>query len=128
MSELTQTTQRLILPIPPSVNASHRNVTVNKRVKTLKAKQYIEQAGWTAMAWRNQSGWQVPHPDTKVVMRVWIYWQNNRRRDADNIFKILQDSLTGILYWDDRTVLPRVMDYQIDKDNPRLEIELESMA
>jgi len=69
----------------------------------------------------------MPSKSTKVVMRVWIWWANKRRRDADNIFKILSDSLTGIAYVDDCMVLPRVMDFSVDTQNPRIEIELELM-
>ncbi|EJY56247.1 endodeoxyribonuclease RusA [Alicyclobacillus hesperidum URH17-3-68] len=38
------------------------------------------------------------------------------------------DALEGVLYVDDRWVLVREMDFEIDKANPRIEIELETMA
>lgn len=118
---------RLTLPLPPSVNHAYKNVSIQKRIKTDEANAYIAQAGWVAKAWMQQSGWTMPDKSTKVVMRVWIWWANNRRRDADNLFKILSDSLTGIAYIDDCMVLPQVIDFSVDKHNPRVEIELEEV-
>jgi crossover junction endodeoxyribonuclease RusA len=118
---------RLILPLPPSVNHAYKNVSIKKRIKTVEASAYISQTAWTARAWAQQTGWTMPSKDQKVIMRVWIWWANNRRRDSDNIFKILSDSLTGIVYPDDCMVLPRVMDFAVDKENPRIEVELEEV-
>jgi crossover junction endodeoxyribonuclease RusA len=42
-------------------------------------------------------------------------------RDHEN----LDDALKGILYEDDSMCLPQVMDFGVDKQNPRVEIELE---
>lgn len=56
-------------------------------------------------------------------MELRIFWKDGRRRDADNILKIIQDSFTGILYQDDYLVFPRVMDIQIDRENPRVEVK-----
>ena len=120
--------KRLVLPIPPSVNHSHRNIKQGKRlmrVKTEEAKQFLHDAHWLAFEWMQTTGWEVPEAGEKIILRYWVYWKNNQRRDTDNIAKLLQDSLTDVLYVDDRYVLPQAMDYSVDKQNPRLEIELE---
>lgn len=119
---------RLVVRIPPSVNHSHINVRVGRRLMRVRSeatKQYMTETGWLARKWMRESGWKVPGRDEKVVMRLWIFWPDRRRRDTDNTLKLLQDSLTGILWEDDRQVLPRVMDYEVDRENPRIEIELE---
>jgi len=57
-------------------------------------------------------------------MEFRIYWPDKRRRDADNVIKIVQDSFSGILYDDDKFVLPRIMDWDLDPAQPRVEIKL----
>lgn len=117
---------RLTLPIPPSVNASHRNVRINLRIKTDAAKLFLTEAGWLAKQWARQTEWHPPDAGVKVILRYWVYWPDRRKRDADNLCKMLMDSLSGILYLDDRYVLPQAMDYAVDKNCPRVEVELET--
>jgi crossover junction endodeoxyribonuclease RusA len=122
--------KRLVLPLPPSANHSHVQVRRGKRLMRIlspEARVYRNEAGWLAMKWRQEAGWKVPDKQTKVIMRVWFYWPDRRRRDQDNPLKQLQDSLTDVLWEDDRQVLPRVMDFDVDRVNPRVEIELEVM-
>ena len=121
---------RLILPIPPSVNHSHKNIRRGNRLMRIRSEetqQYMDDAKWMAIDWRNRVKWRKPDAKSKIILRIWIYWADLRRRDADNLGKVLLDSLTGVLYEDDRQVLPRVMDMNVDRRNPRVEIELEIM-
>jgi Holliday junction resolvase RusA-like endonuclease len=80
-----------------------------------------------AMTWANlqriRQHW-IPTEKQKVVMEVTIYWPDHRKRDCSNILKILEDSFTGILYDDDRWVLSRIMDFSVDKENPRCEVRI----
>ena len=69
--------------------------------------------------------WKETDENTYVVCEVDVYL-NKKRRDSDNIFKVLLDSINsvdGIIY-DDSMIIPRIRNVIIDKDNPRLEIEL----
>ncbi|GEO26249.1 hypothetical protein AAC03nite_20340 [Alicyclobacillus acidoterrestris] len=122
---------RLILPLPPSVNHAYRNFTTKrgerKRVPTANAVRFKRDAGWLAKAWAQRTGWSKTERQ-KVIMRYWVYWPDGRKRDVDNLLKFLEDSLVGILVDDDRYLLPRAMDYEVDKQNPRLEIEIEIMG
>lgn len=118
-------TARLVLPLPPSVNRSHRNVTVQKRIRTPETVAYMRDAGWLAKAWAQQTHWCIPPPQKKVVMRVWYWWPNARRQDTHNRIKVLADALEGVLYEDDRCVLVQEQDYAVDRERPRVEIELE---
>ena len=115
---------RLILPIPPSVNHAYRNVAVHRRIKTGKAKVYIAEAGWMAKTWARKVGWTPPPLPIPVVMSIWIYWPDKRRRDPDNLLKILLDSLAGVLYFDDKVVWPQVCGVSVDRQRPRLEVEI----
>lgn len=123
---------RLILPLPPSVNHAYRNFTTPQkrrmRVLTSKAKAFKEEAEWRTKAWMQKTGWIMPNSGKKVIVRIWVFWKSNQRRDTDNIMKLLLDSMKEIAFWDDRMVLPRVMDFAVDKGNPRIEVELEEVG
>ena len=69
----------------------------------------------------------MPNHGKKVIVRIWVFWKSNQRRDTDNIMKLLLDAMKEIAFWDDRMALPQVMDFAVDKENPRIEVELEEM-
>lgn len=67
----------------------------------------------------------------KYPLTLKITWyEQNRRRDIDNITfatKFIQDALVkaGILENDSQNYVNRIIhDVQVDKDNPRIEVEL----
>lgn len=51
---------------------------------------------------------------------------NKKRRDSDNLFKVLLDSINAVdgMIYDDSLIIPKIRNVIIDKDNPRLEVEL----
>lgn len=119
---------RLVLPLPPSLNHAYRNFVKDgrrMRVTTSAAERFKRDAGWLAKAWCQSVRWTVPEPGTKIVMRLWYYWPDRRRMDTHNREKVLLDALEGVLYQDDRWVLVQEQDFAVDRDNPRVEIELE---
>lgn len=124
--------RRLILSIPPSVNDAYRNYTTptgrRMRVLTNKAVSFKDEAGWKTKAWMSQTGWEMPNHGRKVIVRIWVYWKSNQRRDTDNLMKLTLDSLKEIAFWDDSMCLPQVIDFDVDKQNPRVEIELEEVT
>lgn len=109
---------RLILPVPPSVNHCYGRTKFGV-YKTAEAKAWQQEAGYRAKAW-----WKSQPIDTKLVLNIWVWWPNKRRRDLDNICKLALDALTGIVWTDDHLVLPRFQDYAVDKENPRIELEV----
>ena len=122
---------RLVLPIPPSKNRSHRQTDedgVLRRRKTAETKRFVHDAGWLCLKWMRESGWRKPAPGNKVILRYWCYWPDERVRDAGNVVDALLDALNGIAYEDDRYALPQAMDYAIDRRSPRIEIEFERVA
>ena len=60
----------------------------------------------------------------KVVVEVWTYWPDRRTRDCHNGSKLMMDALEGIVYKDDKRALVRYMDYEVDKENPRVELKI----
>ncbi|WP_304595856.1 RusA family crossover junction endodeoxyribonuclease [Alicyclobacillus sendaiensis] len=121
--------QRLILPLPPSVNHAYRTYVHPQtgqriRVLTSKAQKFRRDAAYLALRWRQETGWTMPQPGTKVVLRLWYFWPSRRRMDTHNREKVLLDALEGVLYPEDRWVLIQEMDFEVDRKRPRLEIEV----
>jgi crossover junction endodeoxyribonuclease RusA len=114
----------LILKLPPSVNHMYinakirgRNIRVLKKhanewfIDSLKLiKDYVFMTKWETI-------------NEKIILELYFYYPNNRLRDSHNTLKILLDVLEkGEIYSNDKYALPRVMDYEVDKNNPRVEI------
>lgn len=76
------------------------------------------------MHWKHQNEWK-PTSRQKLIMRLWFFWPDERNRDTHNRLKLLLDSLEKILYDNDSYVLPWIIDFEVDRANPRVEIELE---
>ena len=113
---------RLSLPLPPSVNHSYLR-RGKATFKTDAAKAWQTEAKYRIRAW-----YKGPLRKEKTILNIWVFWNDGRRRDTDNIMKLLNDSLTGIVWVDDYYSLPRVQDWQIDKGKGRIEIEIEEFG
>jgi crossover junction endodeoxyribonuclease RusA len=95
------------------------------RIITKEGKAWIKNA--QEITQTNIGDW-VKTEKEKVIMEIHTFFPDNRRRDCHNTGKILYDALEGILYDDDRYLLPRYIDVQIDKENPRIEIVVYKMS
>jgi crossover junction endodeoxyribonuclease RusA len=120
--------ERLILKgLPPSVNHQYRNAMVRGRrirVLTKDASAWMDYSVITAISWKNVNKWRTAQG--KVIVRLWFFFPDNRKRDTHNTLKIIMDALEDAkIYENDKTALPQIMDYQVDRQNPRVEIELE---
>jgi len=114
---------RLIIPgNPPTLNHVYRNVAVNRRITTRDGQKWVRDVQMLAQAAINQQGWQ-KSTDEKLVAEVMICWPTRRKRDVENVGKLLWDALEGIVYENDQWLLPRYIDFQVDKANPRVEIK-----
>lgn len=67
-----------------------------------------------------EQGWECTH-EQKVVCDIMTYWPDRRKRDVSNGIKIYADAFEGIIYDNDRWLLPRYIDFVVDKENPRTE-------
>lgn len=109
----------IVLPIPPSVNhcyiRTRFGIALGAKGKAWKAEAYKE-------AKRQLEDWVVCND--KVILDIWVWWPNRRRRDLDNLMKLLGDSLNHAVYTDDRFAIPRFQDYGFDKVNPRIVIKV----
>lgn len=115
---------KFTLPIPPSVNHSHREWYMNgrqMRVPTKKTKDWRKEAEYVIVKAIKDSEWKKLEK-TKVIVELFIYWPDKRKRDCHNLGKLIYDVMEGLVYDDDRWVLPRYIDFLYDKEKPRVEI------
>ena len=71
-----------------------------------------------------KSQWIKEPLDTDVKLAVTYYFGDKRTRDIDNYGKLFFDSLTGIVWVDDKQVIDLHLKKDYDKDNPRIELEI----
>jgi len=116
----------LILKMPPSVNHMYINAKIrgrNMRILNKYANDWYKESLEKTLVYMQESGWQTA--DEKTILELYFFYPNSRLRDSHNTLKILLDLLErGGIYTNDKYALPRVMDFQLDKGNPRVEIIL----
>lgn len=123
---------RATLPLPPSVNHSHTLVYRRSRTGHVRPTRVPSDA---TKAWRREAYLAVrsaimraqwrPITDGKVVVALTYYWPDRRRRDTHNRIKELMDILAVAgVFSDDRQALAREWDYLIDRDHPRVELQV----
>ena len=66
--------------------------------------------------------WIVPEIGRRVGVSFWFFWADRKKRDTHNCLKLILDGLQGVVYPDDQYVLPSVIDFQVDPENPRVEM------
>lgn len=122
-------------PIPPSVNeylgkrVAYNPITRKYFVQvfeTAQAKAFKKHMAKVLERAVSEFKWEKTGEYEYVICELHIY-SNQKKKDADNMFKCLLDSFTesGIIY-DDSMVLPRVSQLYIDKENPRVEVFLKT--
>ncbi len=110
------------VPVPPSEN--HCFITIgNKRILSKEARLFMTEAALKAKIAARREGWKIAN-GRKVVLQLYFFFPNKRKKDTHNTLKVLMDSFEGILYENDYWALPRVMDFDIDRENSRLDIEV----
>lgn len=122
------------VPIPPSVNAIWRSRAIpTNRTDRFGRPIYICSVYMTpeGKAWKTQaaklfrsSGVRFPEK-AKVVVEARAFWPDARGRDMNNLAKITCDALqaSGVIA-DDKRLLWREMDFEIDRANPRLRLDV----
>lgn len=112
----------------PSENIIHINVKrggkmSGQRALSRMAEDHRDHWRMLALSWKGKTGYRIP-PKGKVYVDMWYYFPDKRTRDTSNVPKLLFDALKGVVVEDDYYILGRVQDFEIDKDNPRIEIEV----
>ena len=111
----------------PSVNHIYMN-TRNGGKKLTKAAEDLKER-WKEEITKacEQQKWDLKKKE-KVIVNCYFYFPDKRMRDTNNIFKLLMDSMEGIVFENDYYALPRVMDFEILKDKtikPYIDITIE---
>lgn len=116
----------------PSENIIHVNVArwkdgrlqnTGQRALSKMAEAKRDEWRLLALSWKNKNRYRIP-PKTKVYVDMWYYFPDKRIRDTHNVPKLLLDALKGVVVTDDYYALPRIQDFEIDRDKPRIEIEI----
>lgn len=106
------------VPVPPSINHCYFYIK-GKRIKSNKARDFDKEV----INITKQINYTFPDK-TKIVCELIYYFRDRRKRDTHNTFKLLFDAIeTGGLYSNDMYVLPRVIDFSVDKQKPRVELK-----
>lgn len=95
----------------------------NKLILDKYAVSYKNKLISLAKDWMEENEWETT-VNHKVFVDVWIYWSDARKRDCHNIDKVLMDALEDAgIYDNDCNALLRYQDFDIDSDNPRIEVK-----
>lgn len=121
---------RLIIPgVPPSVNHMYVNAYHGKRARrvlTPTAEAWKTEIIVRANMWKKRNNWNTAND--KTIVRLWFYWPDKRKRDTHNTLKLLLDCFEdALIYYNDKYALPQIMDYDVDRENPRVEVEFEKV-
>ena len=106
-----------MLPVPPSANLYWR-ICYGRIVRTDEADDYRD------LVWALLGRYSV----LKVPVKVTVRWYRARKSgDLDNRLKVLFDALQGAAYVNDR-LITEIHAYRFeDKENPRMEVEVEAV-
>jgi crossover junction endodeoxyribonuclease RusA len=131
--------QQLVLPeIPPSVNHMYQNrlvgyrdgnyehKTKRMRVYTPEAQRWFDNTVILTNIWRNKNKWSTEKG--KIIVKLWFFFPSGKHIDTHNGLKALLDAFEdALIYENDKNALPWIMDFEVDKQNPRLVVEFERM-
>lgn len=122
---------KLTLPLPPSVNSYQRyrvkRVGKRLRVEAYPSKEtedfYESSVPYVREEMKKQQ-WKQPLKGKYVVVEC-IFYLTKKGADADNFFKCSLDCLekAGVVI-NDSFFIPQTIDVLIDKDDPRIELEV----
>ena len=127
------TSLRATFDLPPSSNhmyvrrykAYYKNGKRRKRLMNVlsdRAQDWMSKAGDEALDAMKACGWESRPKGTKVIVELWVWWPDKRKRDVHNLHKLLADMLEGKVCDDDQWMLLRDMDFDYDKGHPRVEV------
>lgn len=72
--------------------------------------------------WEVKTQWKEDIQYKELELDIKLYFGDKRKRDIDNFNKLVLDSMTGIVYLDDKQIQKLTVEKLYDKKNPRVEI------
>jgi Holliday junction resolvase RusA-like endonuclease len=103
---------------PPTANHAYVTTRFGQRVLTRSAKEY--QAYVRLLISNTEADWK----GGLLVVNALYFKPDNRRRDTDNVRKILADAVAAGLGTDDCWFLWRDQDIRVDRERPRVELTI----
>lgn len=115
----------LTLDLPPSVNHIYGRNRFGGTYLMKCGKDFKEKSIKYIVKEVENQNW-VKTLENQYIFLDKVVFMNKKSRDADNILKLLQDSITEskVVWVDDTYCLPRTHRVYIDSDNPRVEFTL----
>lgn len=86
--------------------------------------QHVSKMADLTEKWIEKNKWEKTE-NTKVVVNCEVFWNDAKQKDAHNILKLHMDVFNDRIYDDDSNALLRIMDFDLDIENPRLEFSFE---
>ena len=123
-----------IIPGPPVGKQRHRNGNVSyaKRIpiiytpkKTVEYEKHVGICAWEARIKSNSNIWPTPK-GLELVAEICIHYGKTRGRkpDKDNVVKSVLDGMEGVLYENDKDIIPRVMKITYRNNKPYVKVRL----
>jgi crossover junction endodeoxyribonuclease RusA len=98
-------------------------------VSTARLRRYEKHVGMIAevSTMKNPGFRQIIEQPNQLFVDLWIYNLRSFKSapDPDNIIKSVLDGMEGIIYENDRQVLPRVQAVEYECEQPRVELRIE---
>lgn len=122
----------LTLDICPSVNHAYKNASryarngkvYMGRILSEEADNWKTYAGYETQSAMRKQGFVMIPEKVKFVLEVDITWKDLRHGDCSNIFKLLEDAMKGVAFFDDKYCLPRVIDFRVNKEKPCIKVKI----
>ena len=119
---------RLTVDIPVSVNHMYYNTKYGGKRLNSKAEKYFNKTKARIADYIYQNDYKMEDSNVWQYLDIVVYMPDKRRRDSHNMLKLLMDTIEGLAYRDDYTVMTRIQSVELDRDNPRLEMVLSNQT
>lgn len=110
-------------PLPPSTNHLYYNRPDGGRGLTKEGKEYKNKLKWAL----KRAGIRGRDATPPFALWIKVYFPNAHKADVSNRLKVAEDALMEHLGHDDSLVYRVILDKWIDRQNPRIEMELHHM-
>jgi Holliday junction resolvase RusA-like endonuclease len=122
----------LVLPLPISVNALYvlqyaynkkyrKNMPTGRKILSEAGRVNKKEIQKSASSQMRNQHWNLEITKNHFIYQDIDVYFNRKNRDSDNILKLLNDSLQGLIFHNDSKVLTRVQRVYYDYGNPRIE-------
>uniref|UniRef100_A0A6M3X555 Putative endodeoxyribonuclease n=1 Tax=viral metagenome TaxID=1070528 RepID=A0A6M3X555_9ZZZZ len=98
------------------VRAWHESVVW--QIRDARIRQHAARTG------RNMGWKQIPKPRLPMRVQVWYRWPDRRRRDPDNVHKVIGDAIKVAIGVDDCNFLWTDEEAVVDRENPGFTIRI----